>query len=231
MTPAGGCGVSVNKESAIAMKTCSSCGYNNEDDATYCAACGAPLSSAEGESIVKADTPPADFNYGGPVNENTPPTDFNYSYNSPADDNGPVSTPGSSAYAENGNSANQAGSGHAKASLVLGIISLVCLVINWLYLSLVSIILGIIGLVLASSAKKEGNKSGIRTAGFVTSLIGLILGVLCFVACACIVAVVGTVSLAALPEYLEYYDEYSEYLDNDTFDVALQAAKALLMRR
>ena len=212
------------------MKMCSSCGYNNEDDATYCAACGAPFSSAESESIVKADTPPVDFNYGGPVNENTPPTDFNYSYNSPADDNGPVSTSGSSAYTENGNSSNQAGSGLANASLVLGIISILCIVASWMYLSIVSIILGIIGLVLASSAKKEGNKSGIRTAGFVTSLIGLILGVVCLVSCACVFTVAG-VTLAAYPDLLEYYDEYSEYLDNDTFDVALRAAKALLTRR
>ena len=210
------------------MKTCPSCGCYNEDDATYCVACGSPLPSVDEASIVRADTPPTDFNYGGPFNESTPPTDFNY--DSPAGGNGPIYSSSSSAYTENGNSSNQAGSGLAKASLVLGIISLVCLVINWMYLSLVSIILGIIGLVLASSAKKEGNKSGIRTAGFVTSLIGLILGVLCFVACSCIVAVSGTIALAALPEYLEYYEEYSEYLDSDTFDTALRVGKALLRR-
>ena len=209
------------------MKTCPSCGCNNEDDATYCVACGSPLSSVDGASIVRADTPPTDFNYRGPFNESTPPTDFNY--DSPAGDNGPIYSSGSSAYAEDGSSSNQPGSGLAKASLVLGIISLVCLV-EWIYLSLVSIILGIIGLALASSAKKEGNTSGIRMGGFVTSLIGLILGVLGIVACSCIVAVSGTIALAAYPDLLEYYEEYSEYLDDDTFDVALRTVKALLRR-
>ena len=40
--------------------------------------------------------------------------------------------------------------------------------------ALVGIILGIIGLVLAGQAKKAGNTEGIRTGGFVCSLIGLI---------------------------------------------------------
>lgn len=162
------------------MKTCPSCGCNNEDDATYCVACGSPLSSVDEASIVRADTPPTDFNYGGPFNESTPPTDFNY--DNPAGGNGPIYSSGSSAYTEDGSSSNQPGSGLAKASLVLGIISLVCLASY--YLLLVSIILGIIGLALASSAKKEGNTSGVCTAGFVTSLIGLILGVVCFGSCA-----------------------------------------------
>ena len=228
MTPARGCGGFANKGIVVAMKTCSSCGYSNEDDATYCASCGAPLSSADGASIVKEDVPPADFNYDKPVKVDVPPADYSYS-DSPGD-NGPISTSGSSAYGENGGSSKQPGSGQATASLVLGIISIVCIVASWMYLSIASIILGIVGLVLASSAKKQGNTSGVRTGGFVTSLIGLILGVLGFVACACVFAVAGA-TLAAYPDLLEYYEEYSEYLDDDTFDVALRTAKALLTRR
>ena len=61
---------------------------------------------------------------------------------------------------------------HGKASLVLGICTIVC----WFFGvgALVGIILGIIGLVLAGQAKKAGNTEGIRTGGFVCSLIGLI---------------------------------------------------------
>ena len=69
--------------------------------------------------------------------------------------------------------------------MVLGIIA----VILWFfgYSSIVSIVLAIIGLVLASQAKKGGNTSGMRTAGFVTSLIALIGGIVALVACvACI---------------------------------------------
>ena len=211
------------------MKTCPSCGCNNEDDATYCVACGSPLLLTDGRSIVKEDVPPVDFNYNESAGADVPPADFSYSGDS-AGDSGPISTSSSSAYGGNGDSSKQPGSGQAIASLVLGIISIVCIVASWMYLSIVSIILGIIGLVLASSAKKQGNKSGVRTGGFVTSLIGLILGVLGLVACACIFAVAG-VTLAAYPDLLEYYEEYSEYLDDDTFDVALRTAKALLTRR
>ncbi|MCD8004693.1 MAG: hypothetical protein LUE91_03440 [Oscillospiraceae bacterium] len=58
------------------------------------------------------------------------------------------------------------GKGATTASLVLGILSVV----------FVSLIMGIIGLVLASNSKKAGFEGGTRTAGFVLSLIGIIFG-------------------------------------------------------
>ena len=83
---------------------------------------------------------------------------------------------------------NIPGKGAATASLVLGIIS----VVLWFfgYSALVSVILGIVGLILAGNAKKAGFNGGIRTAGFVLSLIGLIGGAIFFVAC---VACVGAI--------------------------------------
>lgn len=62
--------------------------------------------------------------------------------------------------------------GKAVASLVLGI----CAVASWFFGlgALLGMVLGIVGLVLAGQAKKAGNIEGIRTAGFVCSLIGLI---------------------------------------------------------
>ena len=80
------------------------------------------------------------------------------------------------------------GKGAATASMVLGIIS----VVLWFfgYSALVSVILGIVGLILAGNAKKAGFVGGIQTAGFVLSLIGLIGGAIFFVACiACVVAI------------------------------------------
>lgn len=80
---------------------------------------------------------------------------------------------------------NQAGHGLAVASLVLGIIGIVFWFFG--YSSIISIILGIIGIVLAANAKKAGNTEGIRTAGFVLSLITLIGGAIAFLACvACV---------------------------------------------
>ena len=77
----------------------------------------------------------------------------------------------------------------AVASLVLGILGLV---FTFFINGLVGLILGIIGLVLAGKSKQKGYEDGMRTAGFVTSLISVIVGVLMFVlvlACAtCFVA-------------------------------------------
>ena len=75
-------------------------------------------------------------------------------------------------------------------SLVLGIIS----VVLWFfgYSALVSVILGIVGLILAGNAKKAGFNGGIRTAGFVLSLIGLIGGAIFFVACVACVGAIGS---------------------------------------
>ena len=85
---------------------------------------------------------------------------------------------------------NIPGKGAATASLVLGIIS----VVLWFfgYSALVSVILGIVGLILAGNAKKAGFNGGIRTAGFVLSLIGLIGGAIFFVACVACVGAIGS---------------------------------------
>lgn len=66
---------------------------------------------------------------------------------------------------------SEKGKNLAIASLVLGIASIVCLFFG--IGSLLSIAAGIVGIVMASKSKKEGFVGGIRTAGFVTSIIGL----------------------------------------------------------
>lgn len=89
------------------------------------------------------------------------------------------------------NQTNIPGKGQATASMVLGIIA----VILWFfgYSSIISLILGIIGLILASKSKALGFDGGVRTAGFVLSLIGLIGGALVFIAC---VACTGALAAA-----------------------------------
>lgn len=85
----------------------------------------------------------------------------------------------------------------AVTALVLGIIG----VVLWFfgYSSIISIILGIIGLVLSSNAKKAGNNEGIRTAGFVLSLISLIGGTIILVACVALAgAIVGSSDLTSI---------------------------------
>ena len=83
-----------------------------------------------------------------------------------------------------------AGHGLAIGSLVCGTIGIVL----WLfgYTCLISVVLGIVGLVLAGNAKKEGNTEGIRTAGFIVSLIALIIGIIITIYLCLVVALVGT---------------------------------------
>ena len=85
------------------------------------------------------------------------------------------------------------GKGAATASMVLGIISVVLWCFG--YSAIVSVILGVVGLILAGNAKKAGFMGGIRTAGFVLSLIGLIGGALVFIACVAVVGAIGTLGL------------------------------------
>ena len=91
------------------------------------------------------------------------------------------------------NNQNVPGKGAAVASLVLGIIAVVLWCFG--YSSIVSVILGIVGLVCAGNAKKAGFMGGLRTAGFVLSLIGLIGGGIAFVAC---VACAGAIGAAGM---------------------------------
>ena len=89
----------------------------------------------------------------------------------------------------NTNPGEAPGYGAAVASLVLGIIA----VVLWFFgfYAIVSVVLCIIGLVCAGNAKKQGFVGGIRTAGFVLSLIGLIGGALVFVACVACIGALG----------------------------------------
>ena len=83
----------------------------------------------------------------------------------------------------------------AIACMVVGIAGLVfTLLIN----TLLGVIMGIVGLVLAGKAKQLGFVGGMRTAGFVTSLISVILGgVLLVLALVAVVAAIGIVGIGA----------------------------------
>lgn len=68
-----------------------------------------------------------------------------------------------------GDQNSQAGKSKAIAALVLGIVAIV------MPIPFLDLICGVIGLVLASMAKREGYTEGLRTAGFVLSIIGTVL--------------------------------------------------------
>lgn len=81
------------------------------------------------------------------------------------------------------------GKGAATASLVLGIIAVVLWFFGWT--SIISLVLGIIGIVCSSKSKKAGFEGGIRTAGFVLSLIGVIVGGIVFISCVACASLLG----------------------------------------
>ena len=93
---------------------------------------------------------------------------------------------------------NRNGKGSAIGSLVVGIIGLVIDIFFGVLIGPVGLILGIIGLVLASKAKKDGFEGGMRTAGFVLSLLALIFGAISFVAC---IACAGALSAVGYSYY------------------------------
>lgn len=64
------------------------------------------------------------------------------------------------------------GRGRAVASLVLGICAIIC----WFFGAgaIAGVVLGIVGICLANKAKSLGNTEGVRTGGFVCSIIGLV---------------------------------------------------------
>lgn len=79
------------------------------------------------------------------------------------------------------------------ASLILGIISVVLALFfsgfGWL-----ASILGLVGVILGAVARKKA-KTGVATAGLVLSIIGLVLGLLLYIACvACIGGLAGAAS-------------------------------------
>ena len=85
----------------------------------------------------------------------------------------------------------------AVASLVLGILSLVIGVFTSGLFGWLGAIFAVIGIILAVLAKKTNpEKSGLATAGLVCSIIGVILCLLLYVACA---ACVGGVSALTSP--------------------------------
>lgn len=75
------------------------------------------------------------------------------------------------------------GNGKAVASLVLGIISIVC-VTGFFYTSLIGVVTGILAIIFGNKARREA-KSGIATAGFVFGIVGLSMCALLFVSCSC----------------------------------------------
>jgi hypothetical protein len=94
-------------------------------------------------------------------------------------------------YPNNGQpSGDEPGKGSAIASLVLGIVSIVCWFLGMG--AFVGLITGIIGVICASCSKKAGYTGGIQTGGLVCSIIGLVVSAVVFATCVACVGALGT---------------------------------------
>lgn len=103
----------------------------------------------------------------------------------------------------------QPGQGAATGSLVCGIISLVASVVfGWTaFLALAALVVGIVGVVLAVNAKKQGYSGGMQTAGLVLSIIGACLGGIVFISCVACICVGNAIAEGYDPSDLEAFLE------------------------
>ena len=109
-------------------------------------------------------------------------------------------------YNNGGTNPPEPGKSDAVASMVLGIIGVVCFIFG--YTAIISLILGVIGMIFASNSKKKGYVGGIRTAGYVLSIISIIGGCLIFVACVACVGCLGGLGVLSDPDLLTTGADY-----------------------
>jgi hypothetical protein len=83
------------------------------------------------------------------------------------------------------------GKSQAITSLVLGIISIALWFFG--YTAIGSLVLGIVGIVMAVNSKKLGYNGPMRTAGFVLSIIGVIIGGLVFLSCVACAGIIASI--------------------------------------
>lgn len=120
---------------------CKNCGTYNDDAAKFCASCGADLSlqNADDQAYTPANQAPIC---------DTPAQEPNYNY---------------AVSGQNQTAEPEAGKGLAIASMVCGIVSLLCF----------ALITGTLGIVFGAIAKSKGCKSGMATAGIICGIIGV----------------------------------------------------------
>lgn len=218
---------------------CKKCGAVIPDDAKFCNVCGESQEVAVempvvvAEPVVEAPVIPEPVVeapvYEAPVVEQ--PVYQQPIYQQPVVEQpvfeAPVSEP---VYAEE---APKGGKGLAITSLVLGIVGLVfafgaicCCGVFFGIASVFSVITAIIGLVLASVAKKKGFVGGIQKAGFILNIICLITSiVLFFISVILVVILAGSGGLEdVMEDFMEGFEEgfsagtkskgYSSYYDS-----------------
>lgn len=90
------------------------------------------------------------------------------------------------------------GKSKATASLVMGIIGLVLdFLVFWVIAPAIGCLLGIVGVIMASGAKKEGYVGGIATGGLVCSILSIVFGIGSLLCVVCAFGTAGGLGLMA----------------------------------
>lgn len=153
---------------------CKNCGTSNQDNAKFCAGCGADLSlqnAGEGLNINAQEqqvytAPQQDQNYT--QNYNQAPNYQNPQYNQNYNQNYNQGQPQGYGYNTAPIAPPAAGKGMAIAALVLGIVSFFCF----------PAITGTLGIIFGCVAKGKGCRSGMATAGIICGAIGIALWII-----------------------------------------------------
>ncbi len=163
---------------------CRNCGAKLEDGQKFCPQCGTPTGESKASEASEDSSKSS-----GQSGQQEQQYQYQQSYDQQAQQNQQqYQQQYQQPYAQ-----DEPGRGDAIASMVLGIIAILCWFFGWS--AIVSVILAVVGLVLATNAKKKGYTGGMQTAGFVLCIVSLFGAILIFIACmAC--AGVGLASLS-----------------------------------
>lgn len=182
------------------MKTCMKCGAQMPDNAVACSSCGAPLIA--NKVPRKAGQKAADDKRQEPVRQTSEQT---YVQAAPVTVDNPAK-------------------GKAIAALILGIVGILLGAFPSVKTSLLGIIICIIGIVLGVKARNAvpvgAPFRSMGTAGFVCSIIGLILCAIVAIAC----VVTYLVCSAAAFATTQYCDDWSELVEEGQYYISLLRA-------
>lgn len=165
---------------------CQKCGRQVSDGARFCPVCGAPIAMAPSVSQPQPQAQPSQRpqSQPQPVMQRPPIQQVPQPNVAPVPREQQVPMPAQGAPAAQPQlqpvvgASSPVGDKLAIASLVCGIAGIVCSLVLSFFVSLFSLaglLLGIAGIVCAVMAKKKGTVSGIRTAGFVCSIVAVVI--------------------------------------------------------
>ena len=166
---------------------CKNCGFENENNAVFCASCGASLDVEEGTSVLFEEAQSEQTeSYDAQNDYIVPPYSEEQDYSSPVFE--------AEAYSPNG--AVEKKKDDSKTAFILGLVGFVlgttCCCFFWLYFvewifTLAGLVLGVLGLIKSLKALKQEKETGkndvFTILGIVFSALAIVTGVIGTIFC------------------------------------------------